>query len=160
MHPSVHDWVASQVEKYDLADKHVLEVGSLDVNGSIRGLFNPNHFIGVDFRPGPGVDFVMNAHNLHDFKAGSFNVVISTEMLEHDDAFWLSMKEMGRVLLKGGHLLITTRGNGFKLHSHPDDYWRFMPSAREKLLDLAKCDPVDLALDARAPGIFAHGVKR
>ncbi len=159
MHKTVYDWVASQVAKYGLAGKHVLEVGSLDVNGSIRNLFDPNHFIGIDFREGPGVDFVMNAHDLRHWRAGSFELVITTEMLEHDDEFWTSMSEMGRVLMPGGHLILTTRGNGFKLHSHPDDFWRFMPSARERLLDLAGCEPVEVAMDPRL-GIFAHGVKR
>jgi SAM-dependent methyltransferase len=157
MHKTVHDWVAEQVTKYDLADGSVLDVGSLDVNGSVRDLFGP-HYIGIDFREGPGVDEVMNAHKLR-FQAGRFDVVVTTELLEHDSEFWTSMKEMGRVLRKGGHLLVTTRGNGFKLHGHPDDYWRFMPSAREKLLDLARCDVVELEMDPHR-GIFAHGVKR
>ena len=157
MHPTVYSWVESQVKKYDLSRLDTLEVGSLDVNGSIRDLF-VGGYLGVDFRAGPGVDEVMNAHKLK-FPASTFDVVVTTEMLEHDDEFWLSMKEMGRVLKKGGHLLLTTRGNGFKPHGHPDDYWRFMPSAREKLLDLARCDSVELAMDPYR-GIFAHGVKR
>ncbi len=157
MHGSVYTWIAEQVGKHSLEGK-VLDVGSLDVNGTVRDLFGDD-YTGVDFRDGPNVDQVMNAHKLK-FPASTFDIVVSTELLEHDDEFWTSLKEMGRVLKKGGHLILTTRGNGFKLHSHPDDYWRFMPSARARLLELAKCDPIDLALDPQAPGIFAYGIKR
>jgi SAM-dependent methyltransferase len=156
MHDTVYEWVKSQVDSYGLEDDRVLEVGSLNVNGSVRNLF-AGPYIGVDFREGPGVDEVMNAHRLR-FAAGHFDLVVSTEMLEHDDAFWISMKEMGRVLRKGGHLLVTTRGNGFKPHGHPDDFFRFMPSARETLLRLAHCDVVELGMDPKN-GIFAHGIK-
>src|SRR5690242_14807098 len=123
MHDSVMKWVKQVVSKIDLTGKTVLEVGSYNVNGSVRPLFeSAKEYIGVDFRPGPGVDYVMNAHDLnfpiHYFKIvtdGLFDVVISTEMLEHDSEFWRSLSEMGRVLRPGGYLILTARGNGFPL---------------------------------------------
>ena len=36
----------------------VLEIGSLDINGSIRGLFDAKTYIGVDLDNGPSVDVV------------------------------------------------------------------------------------------------------
>ncbi len=158
MHASVRDWITKEVRGWDLHDGKVLDVGSLDVNGSVRDLFGFD-YTGIDFREGPNVDQVMNAHKLQ-FPANTFDVVVACELFEHDDEFWTSLKEMGRVLKKGGHLLITTRGNGFKLHEHPEDFWRFMPSARKRLLELAKCEMILGELDPQAPGIFAHGVKR
>ena len=100
----------------------------------------------------------MDAHQL-GFSEAEFDIVISTEMLEHDDAFWLSMKEMGRVLRPGGLLIITARGNGFMPHGYPHDYWRFMPQSMEKLLTLAKCEVIEAIEDSEHghPGIFAMG---
>lgn len=155
MHASVMTWVAEQAKGLDGS---VLEVGSLDVNGSVRRFF-PGPYVGLDMRPGPGVDVVGTADAL-PFPDAAFDVVVSTEMLEHDPSPWLSLAEMGRVLKPGGHLILTTRGNGFGEHNEPSDYWRFMPASRKVLLDLASCDVLELALDPEVPGIFAHGVRR
>lgn len=150
-------WVRSQVAEHGLAPKRTLEVGSLDVNGSVRPLFRGT-YVGVDMRAGPGVDVVATADAL-PFVDASFDVVVSTEMLEHDPAPWLSLPEMGRVLRAGGHLILTTRGNGFGEHDEPSDYWRFLPAARSRLLELAGCSPVAMALDPEMPGVFVHGVR-
>jgi SAM-dependent methyltransferase len=137
----------------------VLEVGSYDENGTVRPLFGGCEFVGVDMREGPGVDRVASSHDL-PFDDGQFDVVVSTEMLEHDPYPWVSMAEMGRVLVPGGLLVVTARGNGFKLHAYPDDYWRFMPSSFPVLLSLAGCDVVDVREDPQAPGMFGCGRKR
>jgi len=158
MHDSVMAWVGAQVAEYKLADLGTLEVGSLDVNGSVRSLFT-GPYVGVDMREGPGVDIVATADAL-PFDGARFWVVVSTEMLEHDPAPWLSLAEMGRVLRPGGHLILTTRGNGFGEHNEPSDYWRFMPASRALLADIADCDVVTEALDPEVPGVFVHGIRR
>ena len=158
MHDSVLAWVSRRVRDYGLAEFSTLEVGSLDVNGSVRGWFE-GPYVGVDARSGPGVDVVMDGHHLL-YDDQTYDVVVSTEMLEHDPAFWLSLTEMGRVLRPGGHLLLTTRGNCFGRHDHPADYWRFMPDAGPLLLELASCDVVITEEDPEVPGIFLHGLRR
>lgn len=155
MHGSVMAWVSAQ--SIGLGGR-TLEVGSYDVNGSVRGLF-PGEYVGVDMRPGPGVDIVATADAL-PFPDASFDVVVSTEMLEHDPSPWRSLAEMGRVLRPGGHLLLTTRGNGFGEHLEPSDYWRFMPASRPLLLALAGCEPLVMDLDPEVPGVFVHGIRR
>jgi SAM-dependent methyltransferase len=151
------DWVGVEVHKYNLSGRDVLEVGSLNVNGSVRDFFIGS-YIGLDMRDGPGVDVVGAAREL-PFVAGRFEVVVCTEMLEHDPAFWLSLAEMGRVLKEGGHLLLTTRGNGFGLHNEPSDYWRFMPASRPLLAELAGCVVLTEMDDPQVPGVFVHGVR-
>lgn len=158
MHDSVMAWVSERVRDWGLADWATLEVGSLDVNGSVRRLFS-GPYTGLDMRDGPGVDLVGPAQSL-PFPDASFDCVVSTEMLEHDIEFWASLAEMGRVLRSGGHLLLTTRGNGFGEHNEPSDYWRFMPAAMPFLLGLASSDPLDMRTDPEVPGIFMHGIRR
>lgn len=158
MHESVMEWIGQRISAFGLADASTLEVGSLNVNGSVRKFFH-GPYVGVDMRAGRGVDVVGSADAL-PFPVASFDVVVSTEMLEHDPSPWRSLNEMGRVLRPGGHLLITTRGNGFGEHNEPSDYWRFMPGSRALLLELAGCDAVTLDLDPQAPGIFVHGLRR
>lgn len=158
MHDSVMAWVGDRVSEYGLRGARTLEVGSLDVNGSVRRWF-AGPYVGIDMRDGPGVDVVGTADRL-PFDDDAFDVVVSTEMLEHDPAPWLSLPEMGRVLRPGGHLLMTTRGNGFGLHNEPSDYWRFMPASGPLLLELAGCEPIVVETDPEVPGLFMHGVRR
>lgn len=156
MHPSVHAWVAGIAAELTGV---TLEVGSLNVNGTVRDLF-AGPYVGVDMRPGPGVDQIAVASAL-PFPDRSFDTVVSTEMLEHDPTFWLSIPEMARVLRPGGHLLLTARGNGFPTHDYPADYWRFSPSAFALLFDLADLDTVEVRddPDPHSPGVFGHAVK-
>lgn len=160
MHGSVMQWVRDVIFVHELKGKSILEVGSYDENGSVRHLFHTKDYVGVDMRSGPGVDRVINAHYLAVNLPGPYDVIVCTEMLEHDDRFWVSLHQMGLVLRQGGHLILTTRGNGFPHHAYPDDYWRFMPDSGTHLLDLASCDQVVNAPDPQHPGLFLLGVKR
>jgi len=163
MHPSVMDWVSSKVEQHSLKGR-VLEVGSRNVNGTVRPLFaGAQEYVGVDFMEGDGVDLVLNAHELtSQFAVDSFDVVVSTEMLEHDSEFWRSVEMMGQVLKPGGHLLLTARGNGFWIHDYPADYYRFLPESFRSLLTLAGCEVVEVTEDWHPghPGVFGLGRKR
>jgi SAM-dependent methyltransferase len=161
MHGSVREWVTEKTRQYNFTGQRVLEIGSMNINGTVRPLFpDVKSYTGIDFRPGSGVDIVMNAHRLR-FPVESFDMVISTETLEHDDEFWVSVKEMGRVLKKGGILILTARGNGFMPHNFPYDYWRFMPGSFEKLLNMADCEVLEIREDWQPghPGVFGLGRK-
>lgn len=162
MHDSVMTWVRDVAVRLNLQrGKKILEVGSYNENGSVRELFEQERYIGVDMREGPGVNHVLNAHLLDGvFDSATFDVVICTEMLEHDDRFWVSMRKMGYVLRRDGVLIVTTRGNGFPLHAYPDDYYRFMLSAAEPLCEMAGCALIESHEDPQQPGIFFYGIRR
>jgi hypothetical protein len=63
-------------------NKKVLEIGSLDLNGSIRSFFENCRYLGVDVGPGPGVDLIARGEDL-EFSGNYFDVVASTECFEH-----------------------------------------------------------------------------
>ena len=152
MHDSVMSFVGDCVELYGLAGHSTLEVGSRNINGSVRDLF-AGAYIGVDMIDGPGVDQVCRADDL-PFTDNSFAVVVCTEMLEHDPYPWLSLPEMARVLRPGGVLILTARGIGFPLHGFPDDYWRFTVSAFNHLFRLAGLEPIRVQEDPEWPGVL------
>ena len=141
------------VQRWKLSGK-TLDIGCLDVNGSVRHLFTD--YTGVDMRPGPNVDQVVNAHDL-PFDADTFDNVLCLEMLEHDTDFFRSVSEMKRVLKPGGRLVITTRGIYFPKHDHPSDYWRFTPDALQLLL--GDMEGVVVKEDAHDHGIYAYAEK-
>jgi hypothetical protein len=67
-------------------DVSVLEIGSLDINGTVRDFYNATKYIGVDVGEGKGVDIVAEGQDL-DFDNRSFDVTVSAECFEHNP-YW------------------------------------------------------------------------
>ena len=76
--------------------KQVLEIGSLNINGSIRPFFEQCVYVGVDLGEGRDVDLVARGENLayHD---GSFDVVASCECFEHNPEWVATLNNMIRM---------------------------------------------------------------
>lgn len=114
----------------------VLEVGSADVNGNVRNLFEGCNYIGTDMQAGNNVDIVVNGHDLKEhFKDKEFDLVFSFDTFEHDDKFWETMEQMKQVTKPGGWIVIGAPGRNCPLHEHPGDYWRFMPQGIQSLME-------------------------
>ena len=105
----------------------VLDVGSYDVNGCYRELFESRgiRYTGLDMESGPNVDLVAARPYLwEDIEDDSFEAVVSGQALEHIEFFWVTVAEMVRVTRKGG-LICIIAPNGFDEHRYPVDCWRF-----------------------------------
>lgn len=158
MHESVMAWVGEKVSELKLQNAgHVLEVGSYNVNGTVRDYFDQTRYTGVDIAEGPGVDRVVSPTKL-PFDADYFAVVVSTEMLEHAEFPHPVLAEMYRVLKNGGVLLLTTRSEGFGYHN-PPDYHRFSIEQMYALLGGAGFVRIVVTCDPQAPGVFAIAYK-
>lgn len=92
-------------------NKIVLEVGSWDVNGTVRNHFSHCDYTGVDIATGPGVDLVCSGQDIGtptDF----FDTVVSCECFEHN-RFWLeTFVNMIRVLKPSGLCIVTCAARG------------------------------------------------
>src|SRR5678815_5993674 len=89
------------IDHVDKLEGKVLEVGSYNVNGSLKKLIP--HRVGTDMRAGPEVDIVCNAEDLRKhFDAESFDAVISTETLEHIKDWRAAVTAMWEVLKTQG----------------------------------------------------------
>jgi|SRR6185369_6655518 len=156
------DFVRSSLTAPDVAGKSVLEVGSYDVNGSARSILQPlgpSQYVGVDIAPGPGVDVVCNAENLiAKFGRTSFDVVVSTEMLEHVYDWRLVVSTLKNILKPGGLLVITTRRIGFDFHGYPHDYWRYERDDFERIFSDLEIRRLDC--DDATHGIFLLAQRR
>lgn len=122
-----YSWLRANLLPVDFQGKTVLEVGSADVNGSVRPLvqaLGPEEYLGVDIAPGKGVDMVLSVHDLDDL-GGDWGAVISTEMLEHVEDWRDAVNQLKVAVKPGGALILTTRRPGFPRHCHPHDHWRF-----------------------------------
>lgn len=93
----------------------VLEVGSLDINGSIRPLFVGCSYIGLDVAEGRGVDIAVPGEQ-YDAPDASFDVVISCECMEHNPAWQATLANMARMLRPGGLFVLSCAGPGRQEH--------------------------------------------
>jgi len=96
----------------------VIEIGSRDINGSVRSLFPNAQWTGIDLYAGPAVDIVGSA--LDYTPPDTVDMVICCEVFEHA-AEWRELIQWSAAWLKqGGMMLITCAGEGRLPHSHHD----------------------------------------
>jgi SAM-dependent methyltransferase len=148
-------FLAQHLALPDVAGRRVIEVGSRDARGAVRAIvapLRPAEYVGVDMASGPGVDLVCRAERLIDrFGESSFDVVISTEVLEHVQDWRAVVHNLKGVLRDRGLLIVTTRSRGFEFHPYPLDFWRF------EVADMAEIFG-DLGIEALRPDEEFPGV--
>ncbi len=119
----------------------VVEFGALQVEpasaagpapGDLRPLFAGAPFTGVDMRPGPGVDAVMDLREL-DLPDASVGTALCLDTLEHCEDPPQACRELARVTAPGGICVISSVML-FGIHAHPSDYFRFTPEAFRSML--------------------------
>ncbi|MEL6420326.1 MAG: class I SAM-dependent methyltransferase, partial [Pseudomonadota bacterium] len=93
----------------------VLEIGSMDINGSVRRFFRDCDYVGVDLEEGPGVDHVA-AGQVLDFPSDSFDVVFSCECFEHNPYWRETLANMVRMCRPGGLIIVSCGGLGRAEH--------------------------------------------
>ena len=131
-HYEVLEWFLDEALEHpeSFRGKKLLEVGSKNVNGSVRPLImklaTPESYLGADIEHGQYVDVICSVENLlSHFGDNKFDVVISTEVLEHIYDWKTAVKNMKGVLKPEGLIFLTTRSRGFPYHGYPHDYWRY-----------------------------------
>ncbi len=96
-----------------------------------------------------GSDLVLDVRSMPGIKDGSFDCVFCSGVLEHVDDYQGSLKEITRILGRGGVLLL---GPPFRqgLHNAPNDYWRFTEYGIRYLLEkdyeIVDLQPVDTSV--------------
>jgi SAM-dependent methyltransferase len=97
-HPAQIEFVAALQKKFPdfFIRKNVLEVGSLNINGSIRQFFQQCNYVGVDLGAGRDVDVIAKGEDL-SYADGSFDVVASCECFEHNPEWAKTFGNMVRM---------------------------------------------------------------
>jgi ubiquinone/menaquinone biosynthesis C-methylase UbiE len=91
----------------------VLEVGSLNINGTVRDFFDSTRYIGADVAEGKDVDVVCNGENL-DYPDNSFDVAVSAECFEHNPEWVATFRNMWRMSKK--YVMMTCASEGRAEH--------------------------------------------
>lgn len=162
MHASSHDKMRAFVDQYLGARREeplaIHDLGSQDVNGSYRALFDaPNwRYTGLDMVAGDNVDLVLKTpYAWREVASGSVDVLISGQAFEHIRYVWITMLEVARVLKPGGLCIIIAPSGGPE-HRYPVDCWRFYPDGMESLARFAQLDLLQVGTQWRSEG-YADG---
>jgi SAM-dependent methyltransferase len=161
MHPSILTFLAAKLTPAEIAGTRVLEVGSQDVNGSPRTAIEPlqpKAYVGIDSAAGPGVDVVGKADQLEMiFGEDAFDVVVSTELLEHVQDWRRIVSQLKRVTKRNGLLVVTTRSPGFPYHPFPIDLWRYTGDHFRRIF--ADMELITVEPDPWVSGVFMKARK-
>lgn len=168
MHPAAYRFVAEMVRDHKLNKRSftVCEIGSYDVNGTVRPLFDEvKEYTGVDVRGGRGVDVVADGAEFGEDAA--YDVVVTTETLEHCEHWQEIIANAERILKPGGALIVTAAGPERGPHGvdggqvGKEAYVRIQPDALTNALKVfAKGDGDVLVVPNKDAGdVYAFAVK-
>ena len=149
----VRDFVKIIADTFTI-NEPIYEFGALQVPGQeifadLRPFFPGKEYIGCDMQEGPGVDKIINLHNIN-MPSESVGTIIMLDTLEHVEYVRKAIEESYRILKPNGVLFISSQMD-CPIHAYPDDYWRFTPSAFKSLLKPFNSSFVGLAGDEWFP---------
>lgn len=116
-----HDQQRRYVEKLKkkapdfFKEQKVLEVGSLNINGTVRDFFERCSYVGIDVGPGDGVDVVCEGQN-YNAPDNTYDTVCSLECFEHNPYWIETFTNMIRVCRPGGLVFFTCATEGRAEH--------------------------------------------
>jgi SAM-dependent methyltransferase len=116
-HQEQFDFVNSVKQKFtrNFINTSVLEVGSLNLNGTVRQIFENCEYIGLDLGEGTGVDVVCQGQN-YDAPDNHFDTIISCECFEHNPHWVETFNNMIRMTKSNGLIIMTCATTGREEH--------------------------------------------
>jgi SAM-dependent methyltransferase len=137
----LEDWLHQAAEQY--AYGALLDVGC--GNKPYAGVFaeHVDRYIGADVQQNSqhSVDTIIDTSGHLPFEDGSFDTLLSTQVLEHVRDPGEHLREFARVLRPGGVLVLTIPAS-YMLHEEPNDYHRFTLYGVKYLLQQSHFTPL------------------
>ena len=159
MHDSAYNDAKNFVDKYLSSKKGqiliIADVGSYDVNGTLKALFQASDwtnwalrdwsYTGFDIEFGPNVDVVLKSeYGWSTEYSKKYDVVVTTQVMEHVRKPWLWIKDIAEICKSGGLIYICTPCGGVALHEFPIDCWRTWPEGMRAVLEEVDVDVLDV----------------
>lgn len=162
--------------------RNVLEIGSMNVNGSARSAIHHHSWLGVDITDGPDVDVIMDEENVAYetlVENGLIypDTIVICECLEHA-RFPIDIVSNAKYALRRSvevayynevrdydylnqYLIITSPSYGFQYHAYPKDYWRFsMDTMKDVFFEDMEILDVQMLNSNEGPNTTVAGVAR
>ena len=138
--------------------QRIADIGADDVNGCLRPLFPSKLgvYVGYDLQAGPNVDVVLrDPYRWPEIPDGYYDVVVSSQTIEHVPKPWLWVREIARITRPGGLVYISTP-NTIGYHPYPIDCWRLWPDGMRAVMEDAGLS----VLECYALGMDTTGIAR
>ena len=163
--------VKEEVPQY-FKDTDVLEIGSLNINGTVRDFFVADRYVGVDVGPGPCVDVVVSGHEFRS--EHRFDCSISCECFEHNPFWKETFLNMIRLCKSGGLVVFTCATTGRPEHgterTTPQDSpltvargWSYYLNLTEDDFDFVDFDSIfvdhEFSVNPQSCDLYFYGVK-
>jgi SAM-dependent methyltransferase len=116
----------------------VLEIGPTGYPSAYNKMVGNNTITWetLDISGGKNLSYV--PENEYEFPVpdGTFDIVLSGQVIEHVKKVWVWVKELARACKTGGHV-ITIAPVSWPFHEHPVDCWRIYPEGMKVLYEEA-----------------------
>lgn len=132
----------------------ILDVGSLDSKGDYNysDIFDEKNwtYTGLDFQGGKNVDIIItDIYNWFEIDDNTYDVIISGQLFEHLEFFWLTMSEIERVLKPGGYVCIIAPSAGPKHGGNIPNCYRFHEDGLKAMAKYVNLEVVSASVDER-----------
>jgi len=117
LHEGARAWIAEQAARLGPFES-VLEIGSRNVNGSVREFFEGAEYVGLDQLDGDGVDIVADAVLWATLR--QYDAIVCCEVFEHEARWPELLERIGAWLGFGAVALLTMATTGRAPHSGID----------------------------------------
>ena len=116
-HPQQMDFVHKLKLRYPTSffQAKVLEIGSLNINGTIRMFFTECDYLGIDVGEGPGVDLVSEGQSLNH-SDNTYDTSASCECFEHNPYWIETFNNMHRMTKPNGLVFMSCATTGRPEH--------------------------------------------
>lgn len=139
----------------------VLEVGPDGLPGSYRTMVGrelaaaaPATWDTVDLAARPGTTHAARSEYEFPIPDGTYDIVLSGQVIEHVRKPWRWLPELARVCRPGGHV-ITISPITWPYHEAPVDCWRIYPEGLRALHEEARLDVLDVRWESlERPGLL------
>ena len=176
-HQQQFDFIQQLKTKYPthFFNKKVLEVGSLNINGSIRIFFTGCDYLGIDVGPGLDVDLVSEGQKLTELDE-TYDTVGSCECFEHNPYWVETFNNMYRMTKQNGLVFMSCATTGRAEHgttrTSPKDSpltvtngWEYYKNLTEqdfrKHIDIdSMFNKYEFQVGAPHPDLYFYGIKK
>ena len=132
----------------------ILDVGSLDKKGNYNysDIFDEKNwtYTGLDFEDGENVDIIVSdIYNWFEIEDNTYDVIISGQLFEHLEFFWLTISEIERVLKPGGYVCIIAPSSGPKHGGNNPNCYRFHEGGLKAMAKYVDLEILHTSVDER-----------